>query len=161
MSKASTGKVLDFEQLCLDFASKRSVYAVMTNDLKNLPLDELRSRWARAWGKQPHGTMGRAMIVESLKFKLREQDTGGLHLEQKLRLDEIISAYKRNPDHFDKATKLKLGTRLVRTWKGKKYCVTVTRDGFEYEGKIYSSLSHVANTITGTRWNGWLFFGIK
>jgi hypothetical protein len=51
--------------------------------------------------------------------------------------------------------------RLVRTWKGKKYGVTVTQNGFEYEGKSYTSLSHIANTITSSRWNGWLFFGLK
>lgn len=125
--------------------------------LKDLPLNELRSRWGKAWGKQPHGTMGRTMMIESIKFKR----ANGLAPEQQDRLDALVKTYKRNPISFDKAIDLKPGTRLVRTWKGKKYCVTVTRDGFDYEGNIYTSLSHIANTITESRWNGWVFFGLK
>lgn len=133
----------------------------MTNNLKDLPLDELRKQWAQAWGKPPHGTMGRAMMIKSLEFKRLEQETGGLRPEQQARLNELVLSYKRNPDNFDKAIQLKPGTRLVRTWKGKKYCVTVARDGFEYEGQTYNSLSKIANDITGSRWNGWLFFDLK
>ena len=125
--------------------------------LKDLPLNEVRSRWAKAWGKQPHGTMGRTMMIESIKFK----QSGGLASEQQERLDKLVKAYKRNPANFDKAIELKPGTRLVRIWKGKKHCVIVMRDGFDYEGDIYTSLSQIANTITGSRWNGWLFFGLK
>lgn len=133
----------------------------MELDLIKLPLDELRAMWADAWGKAPHGTMGRTMMAESLKFKHKEREGNGLTSEQRARLDELVRAYKRNPDSFDKAVDLKPGTRLVRTWQGKKHCVTVTRDGFEYKGEIYTSLSLIANTITGSRWNGWLFFGLK
>ena len=128
---------------------------------KGLSLEELRANWAQAWGKKPHGTMGRTMMAESVKFKRWEQETGGLKPEQQARLNELVLVYKRNPESFDKAIQLKPGTRLVRTWKGKKYCVTVTPDGFEYESETYTSLSLIANTITGSRWNGWLFFGLK
>ena len=131
------------------------------NDIQSLTLQELRDQWAYAWGKPPHGLMGRTMIVEGLKFKQWQNDTGGLRPEQQSRLNDLIKAYKRNPDSFDNAAQLKLGTRLVRTWKGKKYCVTVVKNGFDYDGKTYSSLSQIANTITGSRWNGWLFFGLK
>lgn len=133
----------------------------MEHDLAKLPLDELRAVWAQAWGKMPHGTMGRTMMVESLKFKRQEREGGGLMPEQQARLDELVRAYKRNSEGFDKAVQLKPGTRLVRTWQGKKHYVTVARDGFEYKGEVYTSLSLIANTITGSRWNGWLFFGLK
>ena len=53
------------------------------------------------------------------------------------------------------------GTRLVREWKGVEHCVTVREDGFEYQGRPYQSLSAVARAITGTRWNGLQFFGVK
>lgn len=131
------------------------------NDIHLLSLQELRDLWAEAWDKPPHGLMGRTMMIESLKFKHWQNDTGGLKPEQQSRLSDLIKAYKRNPNSFDNAVQLKLGTRLVRTWKGKKYCVTVVKTGFEYDGTTYSSLSQVANTITGSRWNGWLFFGLK
>ncbi len=126
-------------------------------NLTDLPLNELRSRWAEAWGRQPHGTMGRTMMIESIKFKRAD----GLAPEQQARLDELVRSYKRNPASFDKAIDLKPGAQLVRTWRGQKHCVIVTRGGFDYEGNIYTSLSHIANTITGSRWNGWVFFGLK
>ena len=53
------------------------------------------------------------------------------------------------------------GTRLIREWKGVEHCVTVLDDGYEYQGRPFKSLSAVARTITGTRWNGLLFFGLK
>jgi hypothetical protein len=53
------------------------------------------------------------------------------------------------------------GTRLVREWKGVEQTVTVRDDGFEYQGRPYKSLSAVARQITGTRWNGLVFFGLK
>ncbi len=129
--------------------------------MQKIPLNELRQTWAVAWGKQPHGTMGRTMMIESLKFKQWEQETGGLKTEQKNRLNDLIKTYKRNQEGFDKKVDLKPGTRLVRTWKNKKYCVTVMRDSFEYDGQNYKSLSKIANEITGKRWNGWVFFGVK
>lgn len=131
------------------------------NEVQSLTLQELRNEWANKWGKLPHGLMGRTMMIESLKFKQWEKETGGLTPEQQARLNDLIKAYKRNPDSFDKSAQLKLGTRLVRTWKEKKYCVTVVKNGFDYDEKTYSSLSQIANTITGSRWNGWLFFGLK
>ena len=54
-----------------------------------------------------------------------------------------------------------IGTRLLREWDGVEHTVTVTKDGYEFEGRLYKSLSAVARTITGTQWNGWRFFGIR
>ena len=53
------------------------------------------------------------------------------------------------------------GTRLIRGWQGVEHVVTVTADGYEWQGRPYKSLSSVARAITGTRWNGWVFFGFK
>jgi len=53
------------------------------------------------------------------------------------------------------------GTRLLREWQGVEHVVTVTADGFEWQGRPYKSLSAIARAITGTRWNGWVFFGLK
>jgi hypothetical protein len=53
------------------------------------------------------------------------------------------------------------GTRLIREWHGVEHCVTVLQDGYEYAGRPYKSLSGVARAIAGTRWNGWVFFGLK
>ena len=53
------------------------------------------------------------------------------------------------------------GTQLIREWQGVEHRVTVRADDFEYQGRPYKSLSSVARAITGTRWNGWVFFGLK
>jgi hypothetical protein len=53
------------------------------------------------------------------------------------------------------------GTRLVREWQGVEYVVTVTTDGYEWEGRPYQSLSSIARAITGTRWSGPVFFGLN
>ena len=53
------------------------------------------------------------------------------------------------------------GTRLVREWDGVEHSVTVRDDGYEYQGRPYKTLSGIAREITGTRWNGWVFFGLK
>ena len=53
------------------------------------------------------------------------------------------------------------GTRLIREWQGVEHCVTVRDDDFEYQGRPFKSLSAIARAITGTQWNGWLFFGLK
>ena len=59
------------------------------------------------------------------------------------------------------ATRLKPGTRLVREWRGEIHQVTVLDDGLEYRGSHYDSLSEIARSITGTRWSGPLFFGLR
>jgi hypothetical protein len=53
------------------------------------------------------------------------------------------------------------GTRLIREWKGVEHTVTVLDDGYEYQGRPYKSLSAIARAIAGTRWNGWVFFGVR
>ena len=53
------------------------------------------------------------------------------------------------------------GTRLIREYQGIEHCVTVRDDGFEYQGRPYKSLSAIARAITGTQWNGRVFFGLK
>ncbi len=102
------------------------------------------------------------MLAKSLEYKTREQEKGGLEPELQERLKKLISAYKRNPRFFDdNVQRLKSGTRLVKIWKEKRHSVLVLANGFEYDGRVYSSLSEIAATITGSRWNGWVFFGIK
>jgi hypothetical protein len=54
-----------------------------------------------------------------------------------------------------------VGTRLVREWNGAEHTTIVLRDGYEFEGRKYKSLSAIARDITGTRWNGYRFFGLR
>lgn len=133
----------------------------MLEDLTKLPLCQLRQMWAEAWEKEPHSRIGRTMLEKSLEFKLKEQRGNGFTADQKTRLAELIKKYKRDPSKLEASTSLKPGTRLVRLHEGKKHSVLIKSDGFEYDGKTYTSLSKIANNITGKNWNGWVFFGLK
>ncbi|HRJ66165.1 MAG TPA: DUF2924 domain-containing protein [Alphaproteobacteria bacterium] len=133
------------------------------NKVTRVPMSELRREWAAVWGCQPHRYIRREMLEKSLEFKQRQLRGEGLTVEQQKRLDNLIAQYKRNPDHFDQVSmsSIKPGTRLVRVWKGKRYNVIIRAGGYEFDGKFYTSLSQIASDITGTRWNGWVFFGLK
>ncbi len=99
------------------------------------------------------------MLEKSLAYKQRGQR---LNADQQKRLEQLIKQYKRNPNCFDENVPvLKPGTRLVRNWNGTRHSVLVQSAGYEYKGKVYGSLSQIASEITGTRWNGWIFFGLK
>ena len=127
-----------------------------------LPLTELRKRWAEAWGMEPHCRISRMMLVKSLEYKIRENEGLGLTPSQQDRLDQLVKQYKRNPRSFgDVQVQIKPGTRLIRVFNGERHSVLVQEKGFEYKNKLYSSLSDIASTITGSRWNGWVFFGLK
>lgn len=133
------------------------------NSITQLSLLDLRCKWAELWGIEPHRYIRREMLEKSLEFKQRQLRGEGLTTEQRKRLDNLVAQYKRNPEHFDQVnmSAIKPGTRLVRVWKGKRYNVIIRANGYEFDGQIYSSLSQIASNITGTRWNGWVFFGLK
>lgn len=134
----------------------------MPENPRKLPLNELRQMWALAWGRDPHSRIGRTMLEKSLEYKVRESRGCGLTQDQQVRLKQLAKQYKRNPLSFSATNvPLKPGTRLVRMHEGKKYVVLIKVDGFEYQGRSYASLSKIANDITGKRWNGWVFFGLK
>lgn len=132
------------------------------NTITQLPLTELRQKWAKLWGMAPHPLIGRTMLEKSLEFKLKEHETGGLAPEHQARLDQLVKSYKRNPRCFDdNEPEIKPGTRLVRMHNGVRHTVLVLAQGYEYKGVKYKSLSQLASQITGCRRNGWDFFGLK
>lgn len=134
----------------------------MHTDFTSLTLPELRQIWAQTWGMEPHAKIGRTMLIKSLEYRRREQATGGIPRDLQQRLKTLVAAYKRNPRYFDEDIQgLKPGNRLVKTWQERRHTVLVVKNGFEYENRIYTSLSEVAFAITGSRWNGWVFFGLK
>jgi hypothetical protein len=132
------------------------------SSIAQLPLAELRQKWAEYWGVQPHALIGRTMLEKSLEFRMREQETGELPPDIQARLDQLVKNYRRSPKCFDEnRSEIKPGTRLVRHYNGQRYSVLVQAKGYEYKGALYSSLSNIASEITGNRRNGWDFFGLK
>lgn len=139
-----------------------SIVLESSNNTTCLTTEELRQKWASLWGIQPHRYIRREMLEKSLLYKQRQLSGTGLTPEQQKKLDNLVAQYRRDPECFDDGRiVLSPGTRLVREWQNTKYSVLVLEAGFEYRSKAYTSLSEIAFAITGTRWNGWVFFGLK
>ena len=97
-----------------------------------------------------------------LAWRLQEKAFGGLSADTKRRLKRLGQAFENNPDFSPTPnSRLKPGTILAREWRGVVHRVRVLDKGFEYEGERFESLSEIARRITGTRWSGPLFFGLK
>lgn len=88
---------------------------------------------------------------------------GGLSKDVQRKIDKLVLEYDKNKNisKDNKILKITKGTKLVREFNGKQYSVIVTNRGYEYNSKIYKSLSAIANEITGTHWNGKKFFGVN
>ena len=131
--------------------------------LKTAPTAELKAQWRTMFGKEPP-PFNRKYIESRLAYRIQELAYGGLKPETIERLEALgeqldggnVVVRKARADDRPIA-----GTRLIREWQGVEHCVTVLHDGYEYGGRPYKSLSAVARAITGTRWNGWVFFGLK
>lgn len=138
-------------------------YQELTTEVINsLPTAELRKYWASAWQLKPHQEMSRTLLIKSLFHKIREANGQGLNSEQQARLDQLVKVYKKSSEAgVKRQSSLKSGTQIVREWQGARHVVTIENDLYEYNKKKYKSLSAIASEITGTRWNGWAFFGIK
>jgi hypothetical protein len=124
---------------------------------------ELKQRWRELFGKEPPA-FSRPFLQNRLAYRLQELCFGGVKPETVARLESLgerldggnVVLRRIRADDRPVA-----GTRLVREYEGIEHVVTVLVDGFDYEGRPYRSLSAIARAITGTRWNGWTFFGLK
>jgi hypothetical protein len=122
---------------------------------------ELCDLWKQLFNASPDPRLRRDLMIPILAYRIQET-FGSLKANIKNRLRQLAEGFARDPDQAvsSKAT-LKPGTRLVRDWRDQVHLVNVEVDGYEYKGGRYKSLSQIARLITGTRWSGPLFFGIK
>ena len=134
-------------------------------ELPRLNRAQLRAKWRAVLKKEPPAHLRKQLLVPLLAYKMQEQAYGGLRPEVKRRLRELADGFESDPKHTGAKHQLPLrmkpGTRLIRQWQDKSHHVTVCDKGFEYDGQKFSSLSEIARLITGTRWSGPLFFGVK
>ena len=129
-------------------------------ELANLDFRGLQARWRTLFGAKPPKASA-TYLRRRLAYRLQELAFGGLSEDARHRLTEIAAALE-HPEAGKRRKDLPVpGTRLVRQWNGARHEVTVTAEGFEYQGRPYRSLSAIARTITGTRWNGPAFFGLR
>lgn len=132
-----------------------------TAELQELDTPTLRSCWNEAFGLPPPTRTSRELLLRALAYHVQVQTSGGLRPATRRRLaqaaEEIASGAVPSPP----PVQVKPGTRLLREWQGVTHEVIVVEDGVQYRGKTWPSLSAVAREITGTRWSGPLFFGLK
>jgi hypothetical protein len=131
--------------------------------LKGARAGTLKARWRELFDKEPL-PYNRRFLESRLAYRIQELAYGGLSRETLGRLKALARQYASN-DPIERKARPMLrpvtGTKLVREWDGVEHHVTVRKDDFEYLGRPYKSLSSVAREITGTKWNGWVFFGLK
>lgn len=131
--------------------------------LKEAPAGALKARWRELFDTEPPA-YNRRFLESRLAYRIQELAYGGLARDTLERLAAMSKQYA-SKDPMERKARPSLrpiaGTKLIREWQGVEHCVTVRANDFEYLGRPYVSLSSVAREITGTRWNGWVFFGLK
>ena len=131
--------------------------------LKTTPTPKLKEQWRQLFEGEPPA-FNRRYLESRLAYRIQELAYGGLKPETVRRLEKLgeemdggrIDVRKRPAN--DRPIS---GTRLIRDYQGVEHCVTVRDNDFEYQGRPYKSLSAIARAITGTQWNGVVFFGLK
>jgi hypothetical protein len=122
----------------------------------------LRKRYHELFRAEPPKAFGPDLLKRSIAHRIQEKAYGGLPASTRRLLDKLVKAAVAKPNgRLELPRRIKPGSELVRMWKGKSYRVTVMADGFAYDGERFASLSEIALEITGTKWNGPRFFGLR
>jgi hypothetical protein len=137
----------------------------VANELDRLPVTpiaQLRVRYREVFRTEPPKAFGPDLLRRSIAYRIQEKAYGGLSRSAQRLFDQMMKAYAAKPNgKLVLPRRIKPGSVLVREWKGKSHRVMVLAEGFAYEGKAYGNLSEIAGLITGTRWNGPRFFGLR
>lgn len=137
-------------------------------ELERMPFAGLRKQWQELFGGEPPG-YNRTFLIKRLSYRIQERAYGGIKPETRAELDRML-----NEEGYDELGRLGPkeapriredqivpGTTLIRYWKGERHTVTVLDEGFEYLGQPHKSLSAIAKKISGTKWSGPAFFGLR
>jgi len=130
--------------------------------LSELTIFELRGEWRRLHRMPPPMRLSRDLLTRGITYKLQERAYGGLSLATARKLEHAnADPQSRGAAKPVQPISLRPGTRLVREWRGVTHMVLIHADGIEWRGQRYRSLSLVARKITGARWSGPRFFGLR
>lgn len=132
--------------------------------LRDLDVLDLQARWRNTFRRAPSPHMPRHLLFRILAYQLQADRLGDLDAESQRLLDgagspEDVGKRAMATDRL--IADVRPGTMLAREWNGRMHRVAVLTDGFAWNGKTYRSLSKIAQAITGTRWNGPRFFGLR
>lgn len=139
-------------------------------DLQYLSREELIKIWKKLFKTNSPQHARKEFLIKHIAWEMQAKKQGGYSKETKQKLEKLsvkLSSGKTTEIKLLEAVKtvsaleIKAGTKLIREYKGEKHEVIAIDKGFGYKNKVYKSLSAIANEITGTRWNGKVFFGLK
>ena len=142
----------------------RETLSIEIARLRDLDIRELRSRWHTVFGGSPPRHLPRHLLFRMVAYRLQADRYGDLDDENRRLLDHSETpetAARHALDSTRPNSEVRPGTVFSREWNGRMHQVTVLADGFAWSGKTYPSLSKVAFAITGSRWNGPRFFGLR
>lgn len=139
--------------------------------LNQLSREELIKKWKKLFKTNSPQHARKEFLIKHIVWELQARKQGGYSAQTQKQLDKLANklAKKQEVSETDikETTKqtsileIKAGTKLIREYKGEKHEVIALEKGFEYKNRQYKSLSGIAKEITGTQWNGKLFFGVK
>lgn len=131
-------------------------------DLANLSRADLAAAWTEVFGQEPRFCPNPELFRNGIAWQLQEQKERRLTPALRRRLNQLADSIESKPERRVPAgAKLRSGTTIVKEWRGANHIVMVVDKEFVYGGKRYRSLSEIAREITGTRWNGPAFFGLR
>jgi hypothetical protein len=136
-----------------DFKVLKQILALETKSV-----NELTKLWGSFYKHEPM-SYGKTYLVSKIAYKIQELAYGGLSQETRKRLDNQSAGI--NGSVVKKKYKPLIGSKIIKEYHEKTYEILVVEGGFSFEGEVFKSLSAIANKITGTKWNGLKFFGIK
>ena len=130
--------------------------------LRTMRIAELRALWRARFKSDPPKAFGPDLLRRGLAQKIQEDAYGGMDAATRRLLNQLLAQSAKNGNgKIVVPRRVKPGAVLVREWKGKTVRVMVLDEGFAFDGKPYSSLSEIARLVTGARWNGPRFFGLR
>lgn len=147
----------------LGSSRKRSndTLAVDLEALQELSRSDLKQRWEALYGTPPPVRASRQLLLRAVAYRMQEQVLGGLDAVTRRRLVRVVEDLAAGRLPTTPKGRIKPGTRLLREWQGVVHEVIVLERSVQYCGKEWPSLSAVAREITGARWSGPRFFGLK
>ncbi len=133
----------------------------LLDQIDTMSLEELRTAWGKQLGGPPPKLRTRELVRLALAYRLQAKVQGDISGRAKRRIAELARRFAEDRNFTPTAgLQLKVGCSLIKEWRGVRHEVWVVEGGFSYQGER-GSLSEVAQRITGTKWNGYVFFGLK
>jgi hypothetical protein len=134
--------------------------------VRDLDISGLRARWRSVFRRKAPDHLPRHLLLRMIAYRLQAERLGDLDRDTQRFLDQVAEGNRKGDEHAASGHRrsghgLQPGTILVREWDGKSQRVTVLEDGFAWNGTTYRSLSEIAFAMTGTRWSGPRFFGLR